>query len=74
MNTKESYYRLVSRHFLKYPNDMLNTMNDDDCKKNTKKLLVMLLGVKSFTCEELGCFTTFLNSKCVVKPKKELVL
>ncbi len=43
-------------------------------KKNTKELLVMLPGVKTFTCEELGSFTTFLNYKCVVKPKKELVL
>jgi len=43
-------------------------------KKNTKKLLVMLLEVKSFTCEELGSFTTLLNFKCVVKRKKELVL
>lgn len=43
-------------------------------KKNTKKLLVMWLGVKIFTYEELGSFTTLLNSTCVVKPTKELVL
>ncbi|MDF2052638.1 hypothetical protein [Priestia megaterium] len=73
MKMKESYYRLVLRHFLKYPNEMLNTMNDD-CEEEYEKLLVMLLRVKSFTCEELGSFTTFLNSKCVVKPTKELVL
>ncbi|MDP1471888.1 hypothetical protein Q8G32_29035 [Priestia megaterium] len=29
MKMKESYYRLVLRHFLKHPNEMLNTMNDD---------------------------------------------
>ena len=52
---------------------MLNTMNDD-CEEEYEELLVMLLGVKSFTCEELGSFTTFLNSKCVVKLTKELVL
>ena len=60
MKMKESYYRLVLRHFLKYPNEMLNTMNDDDCKEEYEKLLVMLLGVKIFTCEKLGSFTTFL--------------
>lgn len=30
MQMKESYYRLVLRHLLKYPNKMLKTMNDDD--------------------------------------------
>ncbi|NGY93895.1 hypothetical protein F3K44_31525 [Bacillus megaterium] len=36
-------------------------------------MLVMLFGVKIFTCEKLGNFTTLLNFKFVVKPKKELV-
>ncbi|MFB8426310.1 hypothetical protein ACFC4S_30280 [Priestia megaterium] len=38
MKMKESYYRLVLRHFLKYPNEMLNTMNDDDCEGKYKKI------------------------------------
>ena len=39
MRMKESYYRLVLRHFLKYPNDMLNTMNDDDCEEEHEKVV-----------------------------------
>lgn len=35
MMIKESYYPLVLRHFLKYPNEMLNTMNDD-CEEDEK--------------------------------------
>ncbi|GAB1804421.1 hypothetical protein [Priestia megaterium] len=74
MKVKESYDRLVLRHFLKYPNNMLSTMNGDVCEGEDGKFLVTLLGVKTFTCEELRGFTTFLNSKYVVKLKKELVL
>ncbi|MFS0621103.1 hypothetical protein [Priestia megaterium] len=29
MKMKESYYSLVLRHFLKYPNEMFNTISDD---------------------------------------------
>jgi len=36
MKVKESYYRLVLRHFLKYPNEMLNAMNDDFEEKYEK--------------------------------------
>ncbi|WP_179891685.1 hypothetical protein [Priestia megaterium] len=36
---RESYYRLVLRHFLKYPNEMLNAMNDDDCEKEYEKIV-----------------------------------
>jgi len=39
MKVKESYYRLVLRHFLKYPNEMLNTMNDDDCEEEYEKVV-----------------------------------
>ncbi|MDD1516077.1 hypothetical protein [Priestia megaterium] len=39
MKMKESYYRLVLRHFLKYPNEMLNTMNDDACKEEYEKIV-----------------------------------
>ncbi|MBZ6485085.1 hypothetical protein [Priestia aryabhattai] len=39
MKVKESYYRLVLRHFLKYPNEMLNTMNDDDCEEEYEKIV-----------------------------------
>ncbi len=37
MKMKESYYRLVLRYFLKYPNEMLNTMNSDDCEEEYEK-------------------------------------
>lgn len=36
---RESYYRLVLRHFLKYPNEMLNAMNDNDCEKEYEKIV-----------------------------------
>ncbi|QSX23889.1 hypothetical protein [Priestia megaterium] len=39
MKMKESYYRLVLCHFLKYPNEMLNTMNDDDCEEEYEKIV-----------------------------------
>jgi len=39
MKMKESYYCLVLRHFLKYPNEMLNTMNDDDCEEEYEKIV-----------------------------------
>ncbi|MGG4018855.1 hypothetical protein ABEV70_26835 [Priestia megaterium] len=39
MKMKESYYRLVLRHFLKYPNEMLNTMNNDDCEEEYEKVV-----------------------------------
>lgn len=39
MKMKKSYYRLVLRHFLKYPNEMLNTMNDEDCEEEYKKIV-----------------------------------
>ena len=39
MKVKESYYRLVLRHFLKYPNEMLNIMNDDDCEEEYEKVV-----------------------------------
>ncbi|WP_455842787.1 hypothetical protein [Priestia megaterium] len=35
---KESYYRLVLRYFLKYPNEMLNAMNDD-CEEEYGKIV-----------------------------------
>ncbi|WP_176586042.1 hypothetical protein [Priestia megaterium] len=38
MKMKESCYRLVLPHFLKYPNEMLNTMNDD-CEKEYEKVV-----------------------------------
>jgi len=39
MKVKESYYHLFLRHFLKYPNEMLNTMNDDDCEEEYEKVV-----------------------------------
>ncbi|MEH6884176.1 hypothetical protein V7Z92_09490 [Priestia megaterium] len=39
MKVKESYYRLVLRHFLKYTNEMLNAMNDDDCEEEYEKVV-----------------------------------
>ena len=36
MKVKESYYRSVLRHFLKYPNEHLKNMNDDDCEEYEK--------------------------------------
>jgi len=39
MKMKESYYRLVLRHFLKLSNDMLNTMNGDDCEEKYEKII-----------------------------------
>lgn len=38
MKMKESYYRLVLRHFLKDPNEMLNTMNGD-CEEEYEKVV-----------------------------------
>lgn len=39
MKMKESYYRLVLRHFLKDPNEMLNIMNDDDYEEEYEKVV-----------------------------------
>ncbi|MEH7209900.1 hypothetical protein V7094_27435 [Priestia megaterium] len=36
---RESYYRLALLHFLKYPNEMLNAMNDDDCEEEYEKIV-----------------------------------
>lgn len=38
MKMKESYYRLVLRHFLKYPSEMLNTISDE-CEEEYKKVV-----------------------------------
>lgn len=38
MKMKESYDRLVLRHFLKYPTEMLNAMNDD-CEEEYEKIV-----------------------------------
>lgn len=47
MKMKESYYRLVLRHFLKYPNAMLNTMNDD-CEEEYEKIISNATWSESF--------------------------
>lgn len=39
MKMKESYCRLVLHHFLKYPNEMMNTMNDDNCEEEYEKIV-----------------------------------
>ncbi|NGY80509.1 hypothetical protein F6Y02_41365 (plasmid) [Bacillus megaterium] len=39
MKLKESYYRLVLCHLLKYPIEMLNTMKDDACEKGYEKIV-----------------------------------
>ncbi|WP_179884121.1 hypothetical protein [Priestia megaterium] len=39
MKVKESYYRSVLRHFLKYPNEHLKNMNDDDCQEEYKRIV-----------------------------------
>jgi len=39
MKMKKSYYHLVLRHFLKYPNKMLNTMNGDVCEEEYEKIV-----------------------------------
>lgn len=74
MKVKESYYGLVLRHFLKYPNEMLNAMNDDDCEEEYEKIVSNAAWSENFYVRKNRSFTTFFNSKCVVKPKKELVL
>jgi len=38
MKMKESYYRLVLRHFLKYLNEMLNTISDN-CEEEYEKVV-----------------------------------
>ena len=38
MKMKESYYLLALRHFLKYPNDTLSTMNDN-CEEEYEKIV-----------------------------------
>ena len=39
MNMKESYYGLILSRFLKYPNEMLNAMNDDDCEEEYERIV-----------------------------------
>lgn len=39
MNMKESYYRLALSHFLKYSNDMLININDDDHGEEYEKIV-----------------------------------
>ncbi len=36
---KESYYRLVLRHFLKDPKEMVKAMNGDDCEEEHEKIV-----------------------------------
>lgn len=45
---KESYYRLVLRHFMTYPNKMLNTMNGDDCEEEYEKIVSNAAWIKYF--------------------------
>ncbi|GMG76960.1 hypothetical protein ShirakiTB12_54290 [Priestia megaterium] len=39
MKVKEGYYRSVLRHFLKYPNEMLRSMNEDECQEEYERIV-----------------------------------
>lgn len=72
---KESYYRLVLHHFLKYPSEMLNNMNDDGCEEKHEKIVSNIAWSENFYVSIIWKF--YYNFKLyiyVVKPKKELVL
>jgi len=47
MKMKESYYRLILPYFLKYPYEMLNTMNDD-CIEEYEKVVRDIARSKNF--------------------------
>ena len=39
MKVKERYSRSVLRHFLKYPNEHLKNLNDDDCEEEYERIV-----------------------------------
>jgi len=48
MKVKESYYRSVLRHFLRYSNEHLKNMNDDNCEEEYERIVSNAVWGESF--------------------------
>ncbi|MED4297375.1 hypothetical protein P4678_22330 [Priestia megaterium] len=48
MRIKESYYRSVLRHFLKYPSGQLKNMNEDECQEEYEKIVSNSICIERF--------------------------